>query len=104
VSACRNGPTPADRREQASAAGAGSFAGRAITGLDRVLGVVMVFSAGAAFAAKTYGDWTYFLKREAIYSGAGLLAFLVGIRLDYSFLPSRPIPCCSCPWPCWPRS
>jgi cell division protein FtsW len=48
-------------------------------------GVVMVFSAGAAFAAKTYGDWTYFLKREAIYSGAGLLAFLVGIRLDYSF-------------------
>jgi len=48
-------------------------------------GVVMVFSAGAAFAAKTYGDWTYFLKREAVYSGAGLLAFLVGMRLDYSF-------------------
>jgi cell division protein FtsW len=47
-------------------------------------GVVMVFSAGAAFAAKTYGDWTYFLKREAVYSGAGLLAFVVGMRLDYS--------------------
>jgi len=46
-------------------------------------GVVMVFSAGAAFAAKTYGDWTYFLKREAVYSGAGLLAFVVGMRLDY---------------------
>jgi cell division protein FtsW len=47
-------------------------------------GVVMVFSAGAVFAARTYGDWTYFLKREAIYAGAGLVAFLVGMRLDYS--------------------
>jgi cell division protein FtsW len=47
-------------------------------------GIVMVFSAGAVFAAKTYGDWTYFLKREAIYAGVGLLAFFVGSRLDYS--------------------
>jgi len=47
-------------------------------------GIVMVFSAGAVFAAKTYGDWTYFLKREAVYAGAGLFAFLVGCRLDYS--------------------
>jgi len=47
-------------------------------------GIVMVFSAGAVFAAKTYGDWTYFLKREAVYAGAGLLAFYVGSRLDYS--------------------
>jgi cell division protein FtsW len=47
-------------------------------------GAVMVFSAGAVFAAKTYGDWTYFLKREAIYAGAGLLAFLMSSRLDYS--------------------
>ncbi len=47
-------------------------------------GIVMVFSAGAVFAAKTYGDWTYFLKREAVYATAGLLAFFVGARLDYS--------------------
>jgi cell division protein FtsW len=47
-------------------------------------GAAMVFSAGAVFAAKTYGDWTYFLKREAIYAGAGLLAFLVSSHLDYS--------------------
>jgi cell division protein FtsW len=47
-------------------------------------GVVMVFSAGAAFAAKTYGDWTYFLKREGVYSAAGLVAFAIGMRLDYS--------------------
>ncbi len=47
-------------------------------------GAVMVFSAGAAFAAKTYGDWTYFLKREAAYGAVGLLAFAIGMRLDYS--------------------
>jgi cell division protein FtsW len=47
-------------------------------------GVVMVFSAGAAFAAKTYGDWTYFLKHEAVYGAAGLVAFAIGMRLDYS--------------------
>jgi cell division protein FtsW len=47
-------------------------------------GIVMVFSAGAVFAARTYGDWTYFLKREAIYAGAGLAAFWLGMRLDYS--------------------
>jgi cell division protein FtsW len=47
-------------------------------------GIVMVFSAGAVFAAKTYGDWTYFLKRESFYAGIGLLAFFVGARLDYS--------------------
>jgi len=47
-------------------------------------GIVMVFSAGAAFAAKTHGDWTYFLKRESIYAGAGLAAFFIGSRLDYS--------------------
>jgi cell division protein FtsW len=47
-------------------------------------GIVMVFSAGAVFAAKTYGDWTYFLKRESFYASVGLLAFFVGSRLDYS--------------------
>jgi cell division protein FtsW len=47
-------------------------------------GIVMVFSAGAVFAARTYGDWTYFLKRELVYAGAGLAAFVLGMRLDYS--------------------
>ena len=47
------------------------------------VGVVMVFSAGAAFAAKKYGDWTYFLKREAVYAAAGLAAFAFALRTDY---------------------
>jgi cell division protein FtsW len=48
------------------------------------LGMVMVFSAGAAFAARRYGDWTFFLKREAIYALIGLAAFAFAVRTDYS--------------------
>jgi cell division protein FtsW len=69
-------------------------AGRPGEGPDRLLcgaaltltafGVVMVFSAGAAFAARTYGDWTYFLKREAVYAVLGLAAFTFALRTDYS--------------------
>jgi cell division protein FtsW len=69
-------------------------AGRPGEGPDRLLcgaalaltafGVVMVFSAGAAFAARTYGDWTYFLKREAVYGLLGLAAFTFALRTDYS--------------------
>jgi cell division protein FtsW len=44
----------------------------------------MVFSAGAAFAARTYGDFAYFLKRDAIYAILGLCAFTFALRTDYS--------------------
>jgi cell division protein FtsW len=63
-------------------------------GVDRVLvgavlalaafGVVMVYSAGAVFAAKKYGDATYFLKRELIYAILGLGALSLATRVDYS--------------------
>ncbi len=63
-------------------------------GVDRVLvgtvlalaafGVVMVFSAGAVFAAKKYGDATYFLKREVVYAMLGVGAMTVAMRVDYS--------------------
>jgi cell division protein FtsW len=62
-------------------------------GLDRVLvgtalalcafGMVMVFSSGAVFAAKKYGDATYFLKREVVYAILGLGAFSLATRIDY---------------------
>jgi cell division protein FtsW len=63
-------------------------------GVDRVLvgavlalsafGAVMVFSSGAVFAAKKYGDAAYFLKRELVYAVLGLAAMSVGARLDYA--------------------
>jgi cell division protein FtsW len=62
-------------------------------GVDRVLvgavlgllaiGIVMVYSSGAVFAAKKYGDASYFLKREMIYALLGLGALSVASRLDY---------------------
>jgi cell division protein FtsW len=63
-------------------------------GVDRVLcgavlmllgfGMVMVFSSGAVFAAKKYGDATYFLKRELVYAVVGLFAMSLALRTDYS--------------------
>ena len=63
-------------------------------GIDRVLcgavlilaafGSVMIFSAGAVFAARRYGDAFYFLKRELIYALLGLIAFTIALRVDYS--------------------
>ena len=63
-------------------------------GVDRVLvgtvlallgfGMVMVFSSGAVFAAKKYGDSTYFLKRELVYALLGLGAMGVAVRTDYA--------------------
>jgi cell division protein FtsW len=47
------------------------------------IGLVMVFSSGAALGAKRYGDWTYFLKREVVYLSAGLVAFVFATRIDY---------------------
>jgi cell division protein FtsW len=47
------------------------------------VGMVMVFSAGAALAAKRYLDWTYFLKREGAYVVVGLIAFAAAVRIDY---------------------
>ncbi len=63
-------------------------------GVDRVLvgavlalcafGIVMVYSSGAVFAAKKYGDGAYFLKRELIYATLGLVAMSVAVRVDYA--------------------
>ncbi|HXJ23301.1 MAG TPA: putative lipid II flippase FtsW [Polyangia bacterium] len=63
-------------------------------GVDRVLvgavlmlvafGTVMVFSSGAVFAAKKYGDSFYFFKRELIYAVLGLGAMSLAMRIDYA--------------------
>src|SRR4029079_14345712 len=63
-------------------------------GVDRILvgavlalaaiGVVMVYSSGDVFAAKKYGDATYFLKRELVYAVLGLGALSLATRVDYS--------------------
>jgi cell division protein FtsW len=46
-------------------------------------GVVMVYSSSSVFAYQKYGNGQYFLIRQAIYAGAGLLLLVVLGRCDY---------------------
>lgn len=52
-----------------------------------VLGLVMVYSASSGFALISGGDFegnpTYFVRRQAIFVGIGLVAMLLGWRIDY---------------------
>jgi cell division protein FtsW len=83
----RSGRVMTGLRAELRAARPGDGPDRLLCGAALTLmafGVVMVFSAGAAFAARTYGDWTYFLKREVIYGVLGLMAFTFALRTDYS--------------------
>ena len=49
------------------------------------LGVVMVYSSSAVFAATRYGSQVFFLKRDLVYVAAGLVALYLGWRIDVSF-------------------
>ena len=46
-------------------------------------GVVMVYSSSVVEATTTFRDPQYFLVRQAIYAGFGLLIMLVVSRFDY---------------------
>lgn len=47
------------------------------------LGVVMVYSSSAVYAASKYGDGMHFLKRHVLYAILGLSALYAGWRIDY---------------------
>ena len=49
-------------------------------------GLVMVYSASSARAAVAAGDPAYYLKRQAIYAGVGLVLFVVLARVDFRSL------------------
>jgi cell division protein FtsW len=49
-----------------------------------VLGIVMLFSTGA-FAQDSHGDPIYFLKRQSLWLGIGIIACVVGAIVDYQF-------------------
>jgi len=48
------------------------------------LGVVMVYSASAVYAATRVGDATYFLSRQVVFAGLGVLVLYLGWRVDFS--------------------
>lgn len=49
-----------------------------------VLGIVMLFSTGA-FAQDSHGDPFFFLKRQSLWLGIGILACVAGAIVDYQF-------------------
>jgi cell division protein FtsW len=49
-----------------------------------VLGIVMLYST-SAFARDSHGDAFYFIKRQAIWLGVGVVACAIGAAVDYHF-------------------
>lgn len=47
------------------------------------LGVVMVYSASSAVAFKRYGNDLYFLKKQILFAGLGLVALMLAARIPY---------------------
>jgi len=53
-----------------------------------LFGALMVFSASAVTATEKFGSSTYFLVRQMAWAGAGFLALIVMMRVDYRRLAS----------------
>ena len=49
-----------------------------------VIGIVMLFST-SAFAQDSHGDAFYFVKRQSMWLGFGMLACIIASMLDYHF-------------------
>ncbi len=49
------------------------------------IGVVMIYSASAIRASTEMKDATFFLFRQSMFAGLGLVAMLVGAQVDYHF-------------------
>ena len=49
-----------------------------------VIGIVMLFST-SAFARDSHGDALFFLKRQSVWLGVGLLACIIAALVDYHF-------------------
>jgi len=51
-----------------------------------ILGLVFVYSSSYVFAELEYGDPNYFIKRQALFAGLGLVGMLVVMQIDYRHL------------------
>jgi len=47
------------------------------------LGLVMIYSASSVVAQNEYGDSTFFLSRQLMGVGAGMIGLIAGMRIDY---------------------
>lgn len=58
------------------------FAALALSGL----GLVMVYSAGAWLGHEVHNDWEFFLNRQAVFLGVGLVGMFAVSHIDYRVL------------------
>ncbi|HIW34440.1 MAG TPA: FtsW/RodA/SpoVE family cell cycle protein, partial [Candidatus Paenibacillus intestinavium] len=48
------------------------------------IGLMMVYSASAVLAFHEFGDKFYFLKRQSIFAGLGLMSMFFMMNVNYS--------------------
>ncbi|MGF7046155.1 cell division protein FtsW [Paenibacillus sp. DS2015] len=49
------------------------------------IGIVMVYSAGSVLGFHDYGDSYYFVKRQLLFAGLGLISMYITANVDYHF-------------------
>lgn len=57
-----------------------------------LFGIIMDFSASYAYAFNRYGDSFYFVKRQIIFAGIGLVAMVAAMYFDYRWIRKLTIP------------
>lgn len=58
----------------------------AVLSVLAVLGLIFVYSSSYALGYAQFGDANYFVKRQALYLGIGVVAMLVAMTIDYHML------------------
>lgn len=53
--------------------------------------VVMVYSSSSVIALTTYDDHAFFMKRQLLWAGAGLVLMVLAMRFDHRKLLTRPV-------------
>jgi cell division protein FtsW len=54
-----------------------------------LFGVVMVYSASAVLAQKSFGTQFYFLSRQGMWAVGGIIAMVIGLSIDYRHYRGR---------------
>ncbi|MCR5457608.1 MAG: putative lipid II flippase FtsW [Clostridiales bacterium] len=57
-----------------------------------LVGTIMIFSSSYVYSAKKLGDAMYYVKRQTLYVGIGLLAMFGFSRLDYAIIKKLTFP------------
>jgi cell division protein FtsW len=50
------------------------------------MGIVMIFSSSAVLAAQKYGDPYFYIKRQVVWAGLGIISMLFMMKIDYRSL------------------